>query len=215
MQGLPSDRILHRPFYYAANAAAGCRGTGINKQKSRRGRFCSAIPPRLQSGGKSPIPPRPACAGLLLPGVAPLSRSTSRMVRGSRQGGAAQKPLPAQALPQPRLPEPPKTKIPRPGGRSPARSFAAFGGQTARAKAPCSAASPAGAGAFPQKKQRTPPCVALRPLLFVWSYFFGSPLAKSGSAPSSPPGRKTRRPVFQPLCHACRMVSSAGAWQKE
>ena len=30
-----------------------------------------------------------------------------------------------------------------------------------------------------------------------------------------PPGRKTRRPVFQPLCHACRMVSSAGAWQKE
>ena len=106
-------------------------------------------------------------------------------------------------------------KAPGRGGRSPARSFAAFGGQTARAKAPCSAASPAGAGAFPQKKQRTPPCVALRPLLFVWSYFFGSPLAKSGSAPSSPPGRKTRRPVFQPLCHACRMVSSAGAWQKE
>ena len=166
-------------------------------------------PPSAAKRGKIPDPaPAGLCRAAFTGGAIISSQNTSHMVRGSRQGGAAQKP-------QPRLPEPPKTKNSRPGGRSPARSFAAFGGQTARAKAPCSAASPAGAGALPQKKQRTPPCVALRPLLFVWSYFFGSPLAKSGSAPSSPPGRKTRRPVFQPLCHACRMVSSAGAWQKE
>ena len=185
-------------------------------KKPPGGRFCSAIPPRLQSGeNPRSRPGRPGQGCFCRGGALRFLGTHPTWSEGLCKRGAAQKPRPAQALPQPRLPEPPKTKNPRPGGRSPARSFAAFGGQTARAKAPCSAASPAGAGAFPQKKQRTPPCVALRPLLFVWSYFFGAPLAKSGSAPSPPPGRKTRRPVFQPLCHACRMVSSAGAWQKE
>ena len=189
---------------------------GHKQAKKPPGAVLQRDPPAAAKRGKSPIPPRPACAGLLLPGVAPLSRNTSHMVRGSLQEGSGAK---AAACAGPAAAASARAaknkKSPGRGGRSPARSFAAFGGQTARAKAPCSAASPAGAGAFPQKKQRTPPCVALRPLLFVWSYFFGSPLAKSGSAPSSPPGRKTRRPVFQPLCHACRMVSSAGAWQKE
>ena len=45
--------------------------------------------------------------------------------------------------------------------------------------------------------------------------FLGRLWQSPGLRRPPPPGRKTRRPVFQPLCHACRMVSSAGAWQKE
>lgn len=109
-----------------------------------------------------------------------------------------------------------KQKIPRPGGgRSPARSFAAFGGQTARAKAPCSAASPAGAGAFPQKKAADAALRGTASAAFCMVVLFGVAFGKVRVCAVPPPGRKTRRPVFQPLCHACRMVSSAGAWQKE
>ena len=185
-------------------------------KKPPGGRFCSAIPPRLQSGENPRSRPGRPVQGCFCRGHSAFSEHIPHGPRGSARGSGAKAAACAGSAAAASARAAKNKKAPAGGGRSPARSFAAFGGQTARAKAPCSAASPAGAGAFPQKKQRTPPCVALRPLLFVWSYFFGSPLAKSGSASSPPPpGRKTRHPVFQPLCHACRMVSSAGAWQKE
>ena len=138
------------------------------------------------------------------------------MVRGSRQGGAAQKPRPAQALPQPRLPEPLKTKKPPAGGQIPGQELCGFWGPNGAGKGPLLCGITGGRRGIPAKKAADAALRGIASAAFCMVVLFWVAFGKVRVCVAPPPpGRKTRRPVFQPLCHACRMVSSAGAWQKE
>ena len=173
-------------------------------------------PPAAAKRGKSPIPPRPACAGLLLPGALRFLGThptwSAGLGKGERRKSRSLRRLCRSRVCQSRQ----KQKSPgRGGGRSPARGFAALWDQTARAKAPLLCTVTGGRRGIPAKKAADAALRGIASAAFCMVILFWVAFGKVRVCAVPPPGRKTRRPVFQPLCHACRMVSSAGAWQKE
>lgn len=137
------------------------------------------------------------------------------MVRGSLQEGSGAKTAACAGPAAAASARAAKNKKFPAGGQIPGQELRGFWGPNGAGKGPLLCGITGGRRGIPAKKAADAALRGIASAAFCMVVLFWVAFGKVRVRAAPPPGRKTRRPVFQPLCHACRMVSSAGAWQKE
>ena len=189
---------------------------GHKQAKSRRGRFLQRDPPAAAKRGKIPDPaPAGLCRAAFAGGRPAFSEHIPHGPRVSARGSGAKAAAcagpaaAASARAAKNKKSPGRGADPRPGASR-------LLGAKRRGQRPPALRHHRRAPGIPAKKAADAALHGIASAAFCMVVLFWVAFGKVRvCAAPPPPGRKTRRPVFQPLCHACRMVSSAGAWQKE
>ena len=188
---------------------------GHKQAKKPPGAVLQRDPPAAAKRGKIPDPaPTGLCRAAFAGGRPAFSEHIPHGPRVSARGSGAKAAACAGSAAAASARAAKNKKSPA-GGQIPGQELCGFWGPNGAGKGPLLCGITGGRRGIPAKKAADAALRGIASAAFCMVVLFWGAFGKVRVCAVPPPCRKTRRPVFQPLCHACRMVSSAGAWQKE